>query len=142
MKKTLRYTVFALAVLALVFSAMSCAKRAVEALSEAAESAAQVIEAEPKPGEGMYFRLVTHGGDDPFWAVVSQGMRDAADELGCRAEIDLAGGDLANQQKAFQDAVASRPDGIALVVNDATAWDKPVQDALRCGAAHCGEQST
>jgi len=23
-----------------------------------------------KPGDGMYFRLVTHGGDDPFWAVV------------------------------------------------------------------------
>ncbi|GAH76178.1 unnamed protein product, partial [marine sediment metagenome] len=29
-----------------------------------------------KPAEGMYFRLVTHGGDDPFWAVVAQGMRD------------------------------------------------------------------
>ena len=46
--------------------------------------------AQGKPGEGMYFRLVTHGSDDPFWAVVQQGMRDAADLYGCRAEIDLA----------------------------------------------------
>jgi simple sugar transport system substrate-binding protein len=81
----------------------------------------------------MYFRLVTHGGDDPFWAVVQQGMRDAADVLGCKADIDLAGGDLANQQKKFEEAVAANPDGIALVINDDTAWDKPVEDALAAG---------
>jgi simple sugar transport system substrate-binding protein len=86
-----------------------------------------------KPAEGMYFRLVTHGGDDPFWAVVQQGMRDAAEVYGCRVEIDLAGGDLANQQKKFQEAVASKPDGIALVINDDKAWDKPVEDALAAG---------
>jgi simple sugar transport system substrate-binding protein len=70
-----------------------------------------------KSAEEMYFRLVTHGGDDPFWAVVAQGMRDAADELGCKAEIDFSGGDLAKQQKAFLEAVTSKPDGIALVIN-------------------------
>jgi simple sugar transport system substrate-binding protein len=86
-----------------------------------------------KPGEGMYFRLVTHGGDDPFWAVVRKGMEDAAAELGCRADIDLAGGDLAKQQKMFAEAVAAKPDGIALVINDDTAWDKPVVDALAAG---------
>ena len=86
-----------------------------------------------KPGEGQYYRLVTHGGDDPFWAVVQQGMRDACAELGCDAEIDLAGGDLANQQKKFEEAVASKPDGIAVVINDDTAWDKPVSDALAAG---------
>lgn len=89
--------------------------------------------AEEKPGEGLYFRLVTHGGDDPFWAVVQQGMRDAADVLGCKADIDLAGGDLANQQKKFEEAVAANPNGIALVINDDTAWDKPVEDALAAG---------
>ncbi|NIV38129.1 MAG: substrate-binding domain-containing protein, partial [Anaerolineae bacterium] len=86
-----------------------------------------------KPCEDMYFRLVTHGGDDPFWAVVQQGMRDAADDLGCKADIDLAGGDLANQQKKFEEAVASKPDGIAVVINDDTAWDKPVADAIAAG---------
>jgi simple sugar transport system substrate-binding protein len=85
------------------------------------------------PGEGQYYRLVTHGGDDPFWAVVQQGMRDACSELGCEADIDLAGGDLADQQKAFEEAVASKPDGIAVVINDDTAWDKPVSDALAAG---------
>jgi simple sugar transport system substrate-binding protein len=89
--------------------------------------------AEDKPGAGMYFRLVTHGGDDPFWAVVQQGMRDAVDLYGCGADIDLAGGDLANQQKKFEEAVAANPDGIALVINDDTAWDKPVEDALAAG---------
>jgi len=86
-----------------------------------------------KPGEGMYFRLVTHGGDDPFWAVVKKGMMDAVEELGCKADIDLCGGDLALQQKRFLEAVGMKPDGIALVVNDPVAWDKPVADALAKG---------
>lgn len=88
---------------------------------------------EKKPAEGMYFRLVTHGGDDPFWAVVQQGMLDAAKELGCQVDIDLAGSDLALQQKRFAEAVAQKPDGIALVINDDTAWDKPVEEALAAG---------
>lgn len=92
-----------------------------------------VMAQEAKPGEGMYFRLVTHGGDDPFWAVVQKGANDAAKELGCRVDIDLCGGDLALQQKRFQEAVALKPNGIALVINDDTAWDKPVEDALAAG---------
>lgn len=92
-----------------------------------------VLFAKDPPGKGMYFRLVTHGGNDPFWAVVQQGMRDAAKELGCRADIDLCGSDLAFQQKTFQEAVAMRPDGIALVINDDKLWDKPVADALAKG---------
>jgi len=86
-----------------------------------------------KPAAGMYFRLVTHGGNDPFWAVVQQGMRDACDLLGCKADIDLCGGNLALQQKRFAEAVAMRPDGIALVINDDKAWDKPVSDAIKKG---------
>lgn len=86
-----------------------------------------------KPGKGMYFRLITHGGNDPFWAVFQQGMRDAAKELGCKADIDLCGSDLQLQQKRFQEAVAMRPDGIALVINDSTLWDKPVANAIAKG---------
>ncbi|MBA7472395.1 hypothetical protein ES707_07719 [subsurface metagenome] len=100
---------------------------------EAVAEEEEVVAGAGKPGEGMYFRLITHGGDDPFWAVVAQGMRDAADELGCKAEIDLSGGDLAKQLKAMDEAVASKPDGIALVINDDTAWDKPVEDAIAAG---------
>jgi simple sugar transport system substrate-binding protein len=86
-----------------------------------------------KPGAGMYFRLVTHGGNDPFWAVFAQGMRDAVKELGCKADVDLCGSDLPLQQKRFQEAVAMKPDGIALVINNSTMWDKPVADALAKG---------
>jgi simple sugar transport system substrate-binding protein len=89
--------------------------------------------AQAKPGAGMYFRLVTHGGNDPFWAVFQKGMIDAASELGCKATIDLAGSDMALQEKDFQEAVAQRPDGIALVINDDKAWDKPVADAIAKG---------
>jgi simple sugar transport system substrate-binding protein len=85
------------------------------------------------PAEGMYFRLVTHGGDDPFWAVVQKGMLDAVDELGCKADIDLVGGDIALMQKRFQEAVAMKPDGIALVINDDKAYDKLVADAIGKG---------
>ncbi|HEB32680.1 MAG TPA: hypothetical protein ENI15_17690 [Spirochaetes bacterium] len=88
---------------------------------------------EDKPGKGMYFRLVTHGGNDPFWAVVQKGMMDAAKELGAKADIDLVGSDLPLQAKRFKEAVAMRPDGIALVINDNTMWDKPVADALAKG---------
>lgn len=35
-------------------------------------SASWAMAQEAKPGEGLYFRLVTHGGDDPFWAVVQR----------------------------------------------------------------------
>lgn len=89
--------------------------------------------AQAKPGAGMYFRLVTHGGNDPFWAVFQKGMIDAAAELGCKADIDLAGSDMALQAKRFQEAVAMRPDGISLVINDDTVWDKPVADAIAKG---------
>jgi len=89
--------------------------------------------AQAKPAAGMYFRLVTHGGNDPFWAVFQKGMIDAADQLGCKATIDLAGSDMALQAKDFQEAVAQRPDGIALVINDDKAWNKPVADAIAKG---------
>ncbi len=106
------------------------------AVEEAVETPAETEGPAPASQETKdeyYFRLVTHGGDDPFWAVVKQGMMDAAAVYGVKAEIDLAGSDLANQQKKFQEAVASQPDGIALVINDDTAWDKPVDDALAAG---------
>ncbi|MFZ4615501.1 MAG: substrate-binding domain-containing protein [Rectinemataceae bacterium] len=92
-----------------------------------------IVTAQVKPGAGMYFRLCTHGGDDPFWAVVTKGMQDAATELGCKADIDLVGGDVSALQKAFLTAVASKPDGIALVINDDNAYDKPVADAIAKG---------
>jgi simple sugar transport system substrate-binding protein len=89
--------------------------------------------AQAKPGAGMYFRLVTHGGNDPFWAVFQKGMIDAAVELGAKADIDLCGSDMALQAKRFQEAVAMKPDGISLVINDDKAWDKPVADAVAKG---------
>ena len=85
-----------------------------------------------RPAEGMYFRLVTHGGDDPFWAVVKKGMQDAAKLYGCKADIDLCGGDLALQQKRFKEAVAMKPTAIALVIND-PSWAPLVQEALDKG---------
>jgi simple sugar transport system substrate-binding protein len=86
-----------------------------------------------KTPQQMYFRIVTHGGDDPYWAVVHQGMLDACKELGCRADMDFCGDDLALQLKRFREAVAMGCDGIGLVLNDDTVWDQPVEDALAKG---------
>jgi len=89
--------------------------------------------AQEKAAEEMYFRFVTHGGDDPFWAVVVKGAQDAAILLNCKVDFDLVGGDLALQQKRMQEAIAANVDGIALVINDDTMWDKPVEEALAKG---------
>jgi len=86
-----------------------------------------------KKPQQMYFRIVTHGGDDPYWAVVHQGMLDACKELGCKADMDFCGDDLALQLKRFREAVAMGCDGIGLVLNDDTVWDQPVEDALAKG---------
>jgi len=125
MKKEVKLLLLMVLVLTLATSFVFASCTATEGAEEAATAA--------KPAEGMYFRLVTHGGDDPFWAVVQQGMKDAAEVMGCKAEIDLCGGDLSKQQKAFEEAVASKPDGIALVINDDSAWDKLVADAIADG---------
>jgi simple sugar transport system substrate-binding protein len=90
------------------------------------------------PGANMYFRLCTHGGSDPFWAVVKQGMIDAAALYGCKAEIDLVGSDHAKLLNAFEQAVASKANGIALVINDDTTYNKAVEDALAAGVPVIG----
>jgi len=136
MKKYLIILLVGVFAVSILFVGMGCKEE--EAAAEETEVAEEVVADESKPASDMYFRLVTHGGDDPFWAVVQQGMRDAAEELGCQAEIDLSGGDLSKQQKAFDEAVASKPDGIALVINDDTAWDKVVADALAAGVPVIG----
>jgi len=125
MKK--KYGLFLLSILMVLSMLLAACQQPTEEAASGGEATGG------SPAAGQYYRLVTHGGDDPFWAVVQQGMRDACAELGCDADIDLAGGDLANQQKKFEEAVASKPDGIAVVINDDTAWDKPVEDALAAG---------
>jgi len=89
--------------------------------------------AQESESKQLYFRFVTHGGDDPFWAVVVKGAQDAAQLLNCKVDFDLVGGDLALQQKRMQEAIAMNVDGIALVINDDTVWDKLVEDALAKG---------
>jgi len=97
------------------------------------QALADIQIAPDKKPKDMYFRFVTHGGDDPYWAVLHQGMLNACKELGCRADMDFCGEDLALQQKRFREAVAMRCDGIALVLNDDTVWDQPVADAMAKG---------
>jgi simple sugar transport system substrate-binding protein len=134
-KRWLQWALIVVVITSLAFFfATGCQEeKKAEGAAEAEEKAEEEVPAAATPAEGMYFRLVTHGGDDPFWAVVQQGMRDAATELGCRADIALSGGDLSKQKQAFQEAVAANPDGIALVINDATAWDEPVKNAIDNG---------
>jgi simple sugar transport system substrate-binding protein len=118
------------------------AEEAVEEVEEGAEEAVEEVEEGAEEAvvaeEERYYAFVTHGGDDPFWATVKRGVEDAAEVIGCKITFSLDGGDLAAQRKSFDEAVASNPDGIALVINDESAWDKPVQDAIDSGIPVCG----
>jgi len=87
-----------------------------------------------KPAEGMYFRLCTQGeAGDVFFSVVERGMKDACEELGCGADFDLSGGDISPQVKALEAAIAMKADGIAVVITDDHAFDKPIEDGIKAG---------
>jgi ribose transport system substrate-binding protein len=54
---------------------------------------------------------------------VAQGIREAAREVGWKVRIVDAGGTAAGRRKALADALASRPDGLAICGSDARELD-------------------
>ena len=61
---------------------------------------------------------------------VAQGIREAAAEIGWKVRIVDAGGTAAGRRKALADALASRPDGLAICGSDA----HELEPALRAAA--------
>jgi simple sugar transport system substrate-binding protein len=85
------------------------------------------------PGKGLTFRIITHGGVDPFWSVVKKGVDDAATLLGVTAIVDLTGGDIALMRTRLEEAIAAGVDGIAIAIADPTAFNDLIEKALAKG---------
>jgi len=87
----------------------------------------------PAPGTGLVFRIITHGGVDPFWSVVKKGVDDAAKLLGVTAIVDLTGGDIAQMKTRLEEAISTGVNGIAIAIADPTAFNDLIQKALDKG---------
>jgi simple sugar transport system substrate-binding protein len=95
------------------------------------------VEGEAAVAEGaLEFVLIanTNPGDE-FWQTQMEGMNDAAKAFGVKATMQFANNDLATQVDMVEAAIASEVDGIAVVISDADAFDKPMQKAIDAGIA-------
>lgn len=83
------------------------------------------------------FRIVfvLHGqSSDPFWSVVSNGVHDAARDLGVRADIQSPlSFDMVEMSQRIEAAVASRPDGLVVSIPDSDALGGTIRRAVEAG---------
>jgi len=79
--------------------------------------------------------FVTHGqAADPFWSVVQNGMRDAAQEVGVEVEYQAPRSyDMVVMGRLIDATVASDPDGMVVSVSDPDALRTPIQKAVKAG---------
>ena len=91
--------------------------------------------AQEKTGRDLRIVVVTHGQSaDPFWSVVSNGVRDAARDLGVRAEYQApARFDMVEMSNLIDAAVASRPNGLVVSIPDGAALSGAISKATRAG---------
>lgn len=83
----------------------------------------------------MRIVVVTHGqAADPFWAVVANGVTDAAADLGIRAEYQAPTSfDMVRMSQIIDAAIASRPAGLVVSVPDASALAPALRAATAAG---------
>ena len=76
--------------------------------------------------------VVTHGqSSDPFWSVVANGVRDAASDLGVRAEYQAPTSfDMVRMSEMIDAAVASRPSALVVSIPDAKALERSIRAAV------------
>lgn len=84
--------------------------------------------------------VVTHGqSSDPFWSVVSNGVRDAADDLGVRVEYQAPTSfDMVRMSQLIDAAVASRPSALVVSVPDPAALSGSIRAAVDAGIPTLG----
>lgn len=91
--------------------------------------------------------VVTHGqSSDPFWSVVVNGAKDAAEELGVRVEYQAPNSfDMVRMGELIEAAVASRPHALAISVPDPDALGPSIRAAAEAGipamSINSGDQS-
>jgi len=90
----------------------------------------------PQPEAELEFILVQHAlcAWDSFWCTVEQGIQDAAQQMGVK--VTVLGPDAFDLEKTaalIDQAVAGRPDGIALTVTDPVLFKEPIMRAIDAG---------
>jgi simple sugar transport system substrate-binding protein len=85
--------------------------------------------------EGVRIVVVTHGQPaDPFWSVVSNGVRAAARDMGIRAEYQAPSVfDMVEMGDLIEAAAASRPAGLVVSVPDPDALGPAIRRAVAAG---------
>ncbi len=80
------------------------------------------------------FAFVNHAISNPFFVPTQNGITDACEVLGCESMwLGSHDSNLPEMLSAFNAAVAAKVDGIALSLIHETAFDRPVEEALRAG---------
>jgi simple sugar transport system substrate-binding protein len=80
-------------------------------------------------------QVVTHGqASDPFWSVVQNGVDQAKKDLGVNVTYRSPQKfDVVSMRQLIDSAIASKPDGLAVSIPDATALGPSVQKAVKAG---------
>ena len=83
----------------------------------------------------LRFVVVTHGvAANPFWSVVTNGVEDAAAELGVRVDYQaVVTFDMVAMSELIDAAVASRPDGLVVSIPDEDALGPSIRAAVAAG---------
>ena len=90
----------------------------------------------PAPEKALNFMLVQHAlcAWDSFWCTVEQGIADAAKDMG--VDVTVLGPDrfdLERTASLIDQAVAAKPNGIALTVTDPVLFREPIMRAINAG---------
>jgi simple sugar transport system substrate-binding protein len=93
-----------------------------------------VIEPEPKPGEGLKIFMQHAGGpDDPFIVAGFAGAETLAADLGIEIVTRYGGDDISGQLTLIEEAIAADYDVIISNIGDSIAFDEPFQRAIDQG---------
>jgi simple sugar transport system substrate-binding protein len=80
------------------------------------------------------FVFVNHVTTNAFFTPTQYGIADACALLGCKSQwTGSETSDVGQMVNAFNTALSSKADGIAVAIVDAKAFDAPVQQALQAG---------
>jgi len=97
---------------------------------------ANLVGAKPEPDKPLKLAMVQHAmcAYDPYWCVVENGMKDAAAQMGI--EFTIYGPDKFDLEKTaalIDQAAATKPDGMGVVVTDNTLFKEPITKAIQSG---------
>jgi len=97
---------------------------------------AQDVGQAPEPDKPLKLSMVQHAmcAYDPYWCVVENGMKQAAEDMG--VEVTILGPDKFDLEKTaalIDQAAASQPDGIGVTVTDPVLFKPPLMKAIDAG---------